>query len=171
MPTHEHEQFMRLALAEAEEALRKGDFPVGCVLVENGMVLARGRRQNSGGVHANELDHAEVMTLRSLLDEKPGYNLQGVTAYSTMEPCLMCYTTLLLSGIRRFVWAYEDMMGGGTTVPLDRLAPLYANMQVEAVGHVLRGESLLLFKEFFRNYSYWADSELARYTLAQDIET
>jgi len=165
-----HEHFMRSALDEAAAALAAGDFPVGCVLVENGQVLARGRRTNSTGANANELDHAEVLTLREFLQAHPLYDLSGVTAYSTMEPCLMCFSTLLLSGIRRFVWGYEDIMGGGTGLPLGRLTPLYAGMQVENVPHVLRRESLVLFQEFFRRYSYWADSELARYTLAQQPE-
>jgi tRNA(adenine34) deaminase len=166
-----HEQFMRIALDEAAASLKAGDFPVGCVLVANGQVLAQGRRINSGGPDANELDHAEVLTLRSFLQENPLYDLSGVTAYSTMEPCLMCYTTLLLSGIRRFVWAYEDTMGGGTSLPLLQLSPLYAEMQVENIPHVLRRESLMLFQDFFRRYSYWEESELARYTLAQDPES
>ena len=96
--------------------------------------------------------------------------MEGVTAYSTMEPCLMCYTTLLLSGIRRFVWAYEDIMGGGTNLPLNRLNQLYAEMQVECVPDVLRTESLVLFQDFFHRYSYWGDSDLARYTLEQNPE-
>ena len=82
----------------------------------------------------------------------------------------MCYTTLLVSGIRRFVWAYEDIMGGGTDLPLDSLNQLYATMRVESIPHVLRTESLTLFQDFFRRYSYWGDSDLARYTLEQNLE-
>ena len=166
----QHEKFMRLALAEASSALEAGDFPVGCVLVKDDQVLASGRRKNSSGNHTNELDHAEVITLKDLIQKKPQYNMEGVTAYSTMEPCLMCYTTLLLSGIRRFIWAYEDVMGGGTNLPLDRLNRLYAKMRVECVPHVLRTESLALFQDFFRRYSYWEDSDLAHYTLEQNLE-
>lgn len=166
----QHDQFMHLALAEAASALKTGDFPVGCVLVENGQVLASGKRCNSSGDNANELDHAEVMTLRELLQANPKLDLTSVTAYTTMEPCLMCYTTLLLSGIRKFVWAYEDIMGGGTNLQLDRLNPLYTAMDVTIVPYVLRSESLALFQDFFRRFSYWADSPLARYTLDQDQE-
>lgn len=158
---------MRLALDEAKAALEVGDFPVGCVFVENEQVLARGRRVNSSGDNANELDHAEVLTLRTLMGNRPKYDLSNVIVYSTMEPCLMCYTTLLLSGIRNFVWAYEDVMGGGTTLSLSELTPLYAKMNVSVIPHILRSESLHLFRDFFHNYSYWADSPLAHYTLAQ----
>ena len=165
-----HEKFMRLALIEAEEALEAGDFPVGCVLVDNGKVVASGRRKNSHGEHANELDHAEIITLKNLLNQTPQYNLRNVSAYSTMEPCLMCYTTLLLSGVRKFVWAYEDIMGGGTNLTMNQLNPLYAEMEIENVPNVLRKESLVLFQNFFRRSSYWGDSALARYTLEQNPE-
>lgn len=158
---------MRLALAEAETALNNGDFPVGCVFVSEGQVIAKNRRKNSGGENGNEIDHAEVSALRRLLEASPGVNCSNITVYSTMEPCLMCYSTMLLSGIRRFVWAYEDIMGGGTDLPLEQLKTLYAAMEVELIPHVLRTESLHLFQKFFRQYAYWQDSPLAKYTLEQ----
>lgn len=161
------EQFMRLALDEARMALDAGEFPVGCVLVHDGQVVGRGYRRNSEGALSNEVDHAEVVTLRSLLDNRPGIDCSRITAYCSMEPCLMCYATMLLSGIRRFVWAYEDVMGGGTSLPLQELSPLYKDMEVELVPGVLRRESLTLFCRFFQNYSYWQDSLLADYTLDQ----
>lgn len=163
----QREHFMRLALTEATAALQAGDFPVGCVLVRDDQVVASARRRNSAGPGANELDHAEVLALRALLQENPGLDCREVTVYSTLEPCLMCFATLLLSGVRRFVWAYEDVMGGGTALPLTQLPELYAGMEVKLVPGVLRGESVALFQEFFRRYAYWQDSPLARYTLAQ----
>jgi tRNA(adenine34) deaminase len=164
----QHEHFMRLALAEAAGALQAGEFPVGCVLVRDGRVLASARRRNSAGAGANELDHAEVLALRALLHEAPGADCREITVYSTMEPCLMCFATLLLSGIRRFVFAYEDVMGGGTSLPLRQLPALYAGMDVVLVAGVLRNESLALFQQFFRCHAYWGDSLLAGYTLAQE---
>ena len=158
---------MRLALEQARISLTEGEFPVGCVLVKGGKVVATGRRYNSEGAGANELDHAEVVTLRNLLQRNPEINCAEITAYSTMEPCLMCYATMLLSGIRRFVWAYEDVMGGGTGLDLSGLPSLYSSMQVVQVPAVLREESLSLFANFFKNYSYWQGSILARYTLEQ----
>ena len=161
------EYFMRQALVEADKSLESGEFPVGCVLVLDGKVVARGRRRNSEGAVSNELDHAEVVTLRHLLEQDPDIDCSRITAYCTMEPCLMCYATLLLSGIRSFVWAYEDVMGGGTSVPLQKLSPLYRDMKVKLVPGVLRRESLELFCRFFEQYSYWQDSLLAEYTLRQ----
>ncbi len=164
---HRDEHFMQKALDEARLALEAGEFPVGCVLVLDGRIIAQDRRRNSEGTCANEIDHAEMVTLRTLLAEQPALDCSRITVYSTLEPCLMCYSTLLLSGVRRFVWAYEDVMGGGTSLPLEQLAPLYQEMEVELVPDVLRSASLSLFGSFFARYSYWQDSMLAEYTLTQ----
>jgi len=166
---NEHERFMRAALDEARQALAGGEFPVGCVMVADKRIVARGRRVNSLEGSRNEIDHAEVVTLRRLIAEQPELDLGTVTVYTTLEPCLMCYTTMLLSGVRNFVWAYEDVMGGGANLPLYMLNTLYAQMRVHLLDRVLRGESLTLFQEFFRTGSYWQDSLLARYTLAQTV--
>lgn len=167
--TDHHAPFMRLALAEARAALAAGEFPVGCVLVRDGRVLASGRREKSGLAVPSEIDHAEMVALRRLLTGQPGVPPAGLSVYATMEPCLMCFAALLLSGVRTIVYAYEDAMGGGTNLDRTRLAPLYRNMEVTIVPHVLRTESLDLFQAFFRNPAndYWRDSYLMEYTLAQ----
>lgn len=165
----EQERYMDEALALARQSLAEGEFPVGCVMTAAGRVIAEGRRVHTQAGSCNEIDHAEILTLRGLVAEQPGLDLGTVTVYSTMEPCLMCYSTMLLSGIRDFVWAYEDVMGGGTNLPLTALNPLYAEMRVQLRGGVRRGESLRLFQQFFAQGAYWQDSLLARYTLAQKV--
>ncbi len=164
----DHQAFMQIALQAAGSALDAGEFPVGCVLVSDGRVVASGARRNSRG-EANELDHAEIVALRSLLDRCPSIDPSRVVVYSTMEPCLMCFSTLILNGIRTIVYAYEDVMGGGCGLELNRLAPLYSSMRVTVVSGVCRSTSLDLFKLFFSSpdNDYWQDSLLARYTLAQ----
>lgn len=163
-----HEQFMRQALAEARKALDRREFPVGCVIVHDGSVAVTGSRENSAG-QVNELDHAEIVALRALFDAAPGIDLNRITVYTTMEPCLMCYATMLVSNVGCVVYGYEDVMGGGTGLSLPSLAPLYAGRQIEVVGRVLRRECLELFRDFFRDgdNAYLRDSLLARYTLAQ----
>lgn len=167
MKTHEH--FMQLALQEAERAAAAGEFPVGCVLVISGRVVVRASRTHSTAGTANELDHAEVAALRELVRNHPETDVGRVVVYSTMEPCLMCYSALLLNGIRTIVYGYEDVMGGGTNLELSRLAPLYKEMAVTVVPHVLRQECLELFQRFFGQpeNTYWQNSPLAEYTLRQ----
>ena len=164
-----HEMYMHEALQEAQKALAAGEFPVGCVLESGGEVIARGRRRNSAAGAIIELDHAEIMALRDLQSAGKPVTLSAVTVYCTMEPCLMCTATLLLSGITAIVYGYEDVMGGSTRLPLEKLAPLYRQLTVSVTPHVLRQECLALVQRFFRNpdNAYWKDSLLARYTLEQ----
>jgi tRNA(adenine34) deaminase len=160
-----HEKYMKIALEEANMALRAGDFPVGCVITDSRGVICAGRRKNSV-VNGNELDHAEIVALRRLYRHHQHRVAPDLVVYSTMEPCLMCYSALILNNIRTIVYAYEDVMGGGTKLPLDKLTPLYSSMKINVIADVLRSESIVLFKEFFKDPAnfYWQDSLLARYT-------
>lgn len=164
-------RYMAAALDMARQALARGDFPVGCVIADATVIVARGRRTGTTGGAVNELDHAEINALRSLCAAGPGADRSRLTIYCTMEPCLMCFSAILLAGIGRIVYAYEDVMGGGTAVDRTGLAPLYRNAELAVVGGVDREESLALFKRFFSESgnAYWAESLLSRYTLEQPV--
>ena len=168
-----HPDFMDRAIVLAETALQQGEFPVGCLLVADGRIIADGARSGTarrGGreTPANEIDHAEMVALRRFYRRPSPVEPGRITLYSTMEPCLMCFAAILLSGIRTVVYAYEDVMGGGTSCDIRQLAPLYRDREIRIIPHVRRDESLALFKRFFKNRGneYWKDSLLAEYTLA-----
>lgn len=164
------EYFMKKALALAEKAFVSGDFPVGCVIANQTDVIAEGLRQCSAGKYPNEVDHAEILALRSLYGTRALSDPKKLTVYCTMEPCLMCFGAILISGISRIVYGYEDVMGGGTGCDLSGTSPLYQKNDMRIVPHVLRQQSLALFKQFFARpeNSYWKNSLLAEYTLAQE---
>ena len=161
--------FMGMALEEARRAFQSGEFPVGCVIVKNNVALASGRRKGTAGDGNNEIDHAEMVALRRIGDLNPGIDLRGAAVYCSMEPCLMCFGAILLSGISKVVYAYEDVMGGATGLDRSGLPMLYRDNRIEIVPHVLREKSLSLFTAFFGSpeNKYWRDSLLARYTLAE----
>ncbi len=160
-------KFMGIALEMAGAALARRQFPVGCVIAADGRVISRGKRDHSRGQETNELDHAEITAIRGLTI--PIDRRRGLTLYSTMEPCLMCYATIILNRIPRVVYAYEDLMGGGTATDLGRSAPLYRDAVVKIIPGIRRRESLDLFARFFRDpdNDYWQGSQLARYTLEE----
>ena len=164
-----YEHFMKKALDKANEALTKGEFPVGCVIVYQDRILVSGSRTGTTGTAANEIDHAEMIALRRLVELNETMDKSKITLFTTMEPCLMCLGALVLSGIGEIVYAYEDVMGGGTRCDLAKLTPLYKNCNFSIVPNVLRDESLKLFKAFFQNLenAYWRGSLLASYTLSQ----
>ncbi len=187
-----HERWMELALEQASEALKQGEFPVGCVLVAGGEVVGSGARYKSAGIDVNELDHAEIMALRNWLQRGRQGAGGCITAYVTLEPCFMCLGALMINDIGRIVFAYEDVMGGACGTDFSR--PLTAGHERMAEGHmpcntgghiylkygstlsdsriiggVMRKESLELFYEFFSNDSneYLKDTYLAHYTIQQ----
>jgi tRNA(adenine34) deaminase len=162
-------RFMGEALKEARKALARREFPVGCVLVYQDRVVARGRRKGTADGGGNELDHAEMVALRRLTRMTPAPEAAAITAFCTMEPCLMCFSALMLHGIGSIVYAYEDAMGGGTACPRARLNPLYRDSRIVVRSGIRRAESLALFKTFFADptRTYWSASQLAEYTLKQ----
>lgn len=161
--------FMTQALEAARNALADGEFPVGCVLVWQNRVVAGGRRTHTRGECPNEIDHAEITALRRLYTIGTRIDRSAVTLYCTLEPCLMCFGAILLSGIRKIVYAFEDPMGGGTGCDLEQLTPLYRRPPVTLVSGVLRAESLQLLKAFFARpqNTYWGGSLLAEYIRKQ----
>jgi len=165
----DNEYFMGIALKEAQKALSCGEFPVGCVLAHQGDVIAMSSRTGTARGAGNEIDHAEMLALRQISNRAPGIDPADITAFSTLEPCLMCFGALMIAGIGHIVFAYEDVMGGGTGCDVRSLPALYTRLDVEVVSGVLRSESLALFKTFFSNPAnrYWKGSLLERYTLSQ----
>lgn len=180
------EKWMSRAIDLAAEAMERGEFPVGCVLVSGGVVVGEGMRRNSRADGLNELDHAEILALRELVKNgRSSSACVDLTVYSTLEPCLMCLGALILNGVKRIVFAYEDVMGGACGLDFSHHfsalphSPaidkhifyngyLYKKGVVEIVGGVKRSESLSLFKSFFADppNSYWRASLLAGYTMA-----
>lgn len=165
----DYEYFMQKALDQAQKALDAGEFPVGCVLVYQSSVLVSAFRSGTKAGFGNEVDHAELVALRRLVNLKENIDNRQVTLFCTMEPCLMCLGALLLGGIGEIVYAYEDVMGGGLNCDLTKLPPLYTHNPISIVPHILRRQSLELFKAFFQNpgNTYWKGSLLAEYTLKQ----
>jgi len=99
-----YEYFMKKALSLAEKALSKGEFPVGCVMVYQNKVLVSGLRIHSKGTIINETDHAEIIALQQLAHKKD-IEKSKVSVFCNLEPCLMCYGALILSGIGEIVYA------------------------------------------------------------------
>ncbi|MCP4669739.1 MAG: nucleoside deaminase [Desulfobacula sp.] len=162
---------MNLALDQAKKAFDKGEFPVGCVIVNAEKVISSGARRGTNKNQAvfSEIDHAEIRALKHLETMNKVFAPEKLTLFSTMEPCLMCFGAILLAGIKKIVYSFEDPMGGGTSCDLSKLPPLYAQSGINVVSGVLRQKSLDLFYDFFNKETnlYWKNSYLESYTLEQ----
>ena len=137
-------QFLRLAIEQAELGTRTpGGAEVGCVLVENGEVVARGF--NESEMHSDPTAHAEMVTIRRLCAERKTLSLAGCTLYCTLQPCAMCTAASLWSGISRIVYGagrpdvHEHYFAERLRNTEDLVADAYRN-DIEIVGGVLREE-------------------------------
>lgn len=162
-PTDEY--WMKQALAEAQLAFAEDVIPVGCVVVADDQIIGRGRRRADG--HAS-LDHAEMIALRNAI-QLPRRNGRGLTLYTTLEPCAMCFGTIAHNYIDRVVYALDDPEGGATKIDLQGIRRYERGLPV--IGKdVLRSEVKALMKKFFQTtkHPYWAahpDSVLVKFCL------
>lgn len=134
---------MRKALAEAEEALREGEIPVGAVVVSRGMIIAKTHNMTERLVDVTA--HAEMLALTAAERWLGGKYLSGCTLYVTVEPCVMCAGALSWSQIERVVYGASDEKRGYTVYAPDAL---HAKTQVTA--GVLADECSGLMKDFFK---------------------
>jgi tRNA(adenine34) deaminase len=141
------EQYMRDALREAHKARRRGEVPVGAVLVRNGEIIARGgnRREISGNI----LGHAEIEVLRKAARSTGTWRMHDTTMFVTLEPCPMCVGALLQARVGRLVYGARDLRYGacGSVLNVADCPGMSVRMQVRS--GVLEEECGALVREFF----------------------
>lgn len=141
------DDFMRLAIEEAQAAQRRGEVPVGAVVVLDGQIVGRGH--NLRETAQDPTAHAELIAVRAAAARQRSWRLEGATVYVTLEPCPMCAGMLVLSRVARVVYGADDPKAGATR-SLYRLGEdARLNHRFETVSGVLEGECAALLTEFF----------------------
>ena len=135
---------MRLALQEAEEALRCDEIPVGCVIVSEGRILGRGH--NLTETLQDVTAHAEMQAITAAAGMLGGKYLQGCTLYVTVEPCVMCAGAIGWAQINRVVYGAPDDKRGFRTFAPNALHP-----KCTVTAGVLENECRELIQQFFHN--------------------
>jgi tRNA(adenine34) deaminase len=141
------EEWMREALAEAHEAERRGEVPVGAVLVRSGECLARGGNRTIA--ECDPTAHAEIVALRAAARAAKNHRLEGVTLYVTVEPCAMCAGAIVQARVDRVVYGADDPKGGAFRSCFAVLGSPMVNYRVEVVPGVLAEECAGLLQAFF----------------------
>jgi tRNA(adenine34) deaminase len=143
----EDETFMGLALDEARIAEEAGEVPVGCVIVHEGSVIARGH--NLREEIQDPTAHAELLALRDAARALGTWRLSGATCYVTLEPCPMCAGALVNARVDRVVFGADDPKAGATTTLYTIGTDLRLNHRFALTQGVRREESADLLKRFF----------------------
>lgn len=144
----EDEYFMREALRQARKAEKLDEAPIGCVLVKEGKVIARG--YNRRNTDKNTLSHAELNAIRRASRREGDWRLEECTMYVTLEPCQMCAGAIVQARIPRVVIGSMNAKAGCAGSVLNLLQMEAFNHQVEITRGVLEEECSAMLSDFFR---------------------
>ncbi|MBI5683256.1 MAG: nucleoside deaminase [Deltaproteobacteria bacterium] len=144
----EHNKFMSLALKEAEKAKKKEEVPIGCVVVHNNKVIAKGH--NLRETKNDPTLHAEIIAIKKASRKLGAWRLTGVTVYATVEPCLMCIGALVLARVNKLVFGAYDKKAGACGSIYDISKDGRLNHRIEVISGVMEKECRNIMRAFFR---------------------
>jgi tRNA(adenine34) deaminase len=139
--------FMRLALREAERALKHDDVPIGALVVQGGEVLAAAHNERE--LRQDPTAHAEVIALREAARTAGTWRVLDTVLYVTLEPCAMCAGAIVLARVPRVVYGASDPKAGACGSVLDVLGEARLNHRPEVAGGLLAAECGELLSGFF----------------------
>lgn len=138
---------MRQALELAREAGRRGEVPVGAVVVLDGRVIGQGR---NAPIERNDPSaHAEMIALRGAAAAIGNYRLERTTLYCTLEPCVMCAGALVAARVERLVFGARDLRFGGVRSKFRIADSELLNHRVQIDEGVLGAECAEMMQRFF----------------------
>ena len=144
----ERERFMRQAITQAKKAEKLMEVPIGCVIVYEGKVVARG--YNRRNTDKNTLSHAELNAIRKASKKLGDWRLEGCTLYVTLEPCQMCAGAIVQARVSEVVIGSMNPKAGCAGSILNMLEMHEFNHQVKVERGVLKEECSEMLSAFFR---------------------
>ena len=144
----DQERFMKEAIRQAKKARALEEVPIGCVIVYEGKIIARG--YNRRNTDKNTLSHAELNAIRKASRKLGDWRLEGCTMYVTLEPCQMCSGAIVQSRMTRVVVGCMNPKAGCAGSILNLLDMPEFNHQVELTTGVMEEECSQMMKSFFK---------------------
>ena len=143
------EQWMRIAIEEANLAMDKNEVPVGAVLVKNDTLIAQAH--NKPITKNDPTAHAEIQLLRKAGEQQKNYRLPKSTLYVTLEPCTMCFGAMVHARIDRIVYGASDPKTGVCGSRMNLNEENFFNHKISITSGILEKESSELLKLFFKS--------------------
>lgn len=156
------EKFMKEAIRQAKKAYALKEVPIGCVIVYEGKIIARG--YNRRNTDRNTTSHAEINAIRKASKKLGDWRLEGCTIYITLEPCQMCAGAIVQSRITRAVIGSMNPKAGCAGSILNILDMPQFNHQVEITSGVLEDACSTMLSGFFRELREWKKQKKAEET-------
>lgn len=144
----EDEKYMKEAIRQAKKAEDIGDVPIGCVIVSDGKIIARGYNQRNK--NKTVLAHAELLTMSKACRKTGDWRLENCTMYITLEPCQMCAGAIVQARVSRVVIGSMNPKAGCGGSVLNLLEMKEFNHQVDVTRGVLEEECSEMLSAFFQ---------------------
>jgi tRNA(adenine34) deaminase len=141
------EFLMREALVQAKKALKKGEVPIGAVVVLGDEIIGRGHNQPI--TMKDPTAHAEIIALKEASNRLENYRLNEAIIYTTLEPCLMCAGALVHARIKKIIFAAQDTKSGVVVNNGGLIQSEFLNHKVSFEGGILEKQASKLLKDFF----------------------
>lgn len=141
------EDYMKLALALAQQAADVGEVPVGALVVKDGEIIGRGYNHPISG--ADPSAHAEMAALRDAARHLGNYRLVGCALYVTLEPCAMCTGAIQHARIARLVFGASDPKTGACGSVVNLMAEEKLNHHCEVTSGILAEQCGRILSDFF----------------------
>lgn len=145
---NQDEYFMRVAIEEAKKGEAIGEVPIGCVIVKDGEIIARGH--NLKEIEQNPILHAEMVAIQRASEKLGSWRLEGTTMYVTLEPCSMCAGGIIMARIERVVYGASDPRGGCAGTLMNLLQDERFNHRCEVESGILAEECGQMLVDFFK---------------------
>jgi tRNA(adenine34) deaminase len=142
------DQYMKEAIKLAKRAAKRGDVPIGCVIVHEGKIIAKG--YNKRNYKKSTLAHAELVAIEKACKVMGDWRLEGCTMYITLEPCQMCAGAIIQARFDRVVIGAMNKKAGCAGSILNLFSVKEFNHQVVTTYGVMEEECSHMMSEFFR---------------------
>ena len=141
-------RFMKEAIKEAKKAELIDEVPIGCVIVKDDKIIARGHKQRE--TNQSPIGHAEIIAINKASKKLKSWRLEGCDIYVTLEPCIMCSGAIIQSRISKVYYGASDPKGGALGSSINVLEAKNINHHPEVISGVLQEECSKIITNYFK---------------------
>lgn len=135
-------EYIEIAVKLAKKAAKKGDFPVGAIIVKEDRIISKA--YNTKEKNNNAIQHAEILAIEKACKKLKTWHLEECTLYSSLEPCMMCTGAIIQSRIKRIVYSHANQNFGAIESSNNSISK---NVQISKIENK---DNLILIKDFFK---------------------